>query len=271
MNPTAASLTQAITFEETKPFDAILIGDPKLARDVDEIIERARINDVRVEYLPSIVEQTLFRVPLPVLDIFREYYEVLFSEARYSRRIRVADLVGSTILLILSIPFSLFAAILILSIDGRPILYKQRRIGLGGKRFDVYKFRTMTEHKDQDGVLLEANITKSGHILRKTRLNEVPQLINVLRGDISLVGPRPDLPVFYDQWSKEIKFYRSRFLVPSGVTGHAQVLYKYADTKEEYEKRLEYDLYYVKNYDFRLYLATLLRTAEVMIFRRGAK
>ena len=271
MNPTAASLTETITFEETKPFDAILIGDPELARDVDEIIERARINDVRVEYLPSIVEQTLFRVPLPVLDIFREYYEVLFSEARYSRRIRVADLVISTILLILSIPFSLFAFILILSIDGRPVLYKQRRIGMGGKRFDVYKFRTMTEHKDQDGALLDANITKSGHILRKTRLNEVPQLINVLRGDISLVGPRPDLPVFYNQWSKEIKFYRSRFLVPSGVTGHAQVLYKYADTKEEYEKRLEYDLYYVKNYDFRLYLATLLRTAEVMIFRRGAK
>jgi lipopolysaccharide/colanic/teichoic acid biosynthesis glycosyltransferase len=116
-----------------------------------------------------------------------------------------------------------------------------------------------------------ANITKSGRVLRKTRLNEIPQLLNVIRGDISLVGPRPDLPVFYDQWSKEIRFYRSRFLVPSGVTGHAQVLYKYADTKEEYEKRLEYDLYYVKNMDFMLYLSTLLRTAEVMIFRRGAK
>jgi len=271
MNPSAATLTEAISFEDTKPFDAILIGDPKLARDVDDVIERAKMNNVGVEYLPTLVEKSLFRIPLPIIGLFREYYEVLFSEARYSRRIRVMDLVFSSVILVLAIPFILFSVLLILLIDGRPIFYRQRRVGMGGKRFNAFKFRTMTEHVDQDGVLVPANITKSGRVLRKTRLNEIPQLLNVIRGDISLVGPRPDLPVFYDQWSKEIRFYRSRFLVPSGVTGHAQVLYKYADTKEEYEKRLEYDLYYVKNMDFMLYLSTLLRTAEVMIFRRGAK
>ncbi len=271
MNPSAATLTEAISFEDTKPFDAILIGDPKLARDVDDVIETAKMNNVGVEYLPTLVEQSLFRIPLPIIGLFREYYEVLFSEARYSRRIRVMDLVFSSVILVLAIPFILFSVLLILLIDGRPIFYRQRRVGMGGKRFNAFKFRTMTEHVDQNGVLVPANITKSGRILRKTRLNEIPQLLNVIRGDISLVGPRPDLPVFYDQWSKEIRFYRSRFLVPSGVTGHAQVLYTYADTKEEYEKRLEYDLYYVKNMDFMLYLSTLLRTAEVMIFRRGAK
>jgi len=271
MNPSAATLTEAMTFEEVKPFDAILIGDHKLANAVEGILENARMNDVGVEYLPSIIEKTLFRIPLPVLEVFKEYYEVMFSESRYSRRIRVIDLILSIVLFILALPFSVFSVLLILFTDGRPIIYKQRRIAMGGKRFDAYKFRTMEEHIEQDGALVTAHITKSGRILRKTRLNEIPQLLNVIRGDISLVGPRPDLPVFYDQWSKEIRFYKSRFLVPSGVTGHAQVLYKYADTKEEYEKRLEYDLYYVKNYDFMLYLSTLLRTAEVMIFRRGAK
>jgi len=271
MNPSPATLTAAIEIEAIKPYDAILIGDPQLARGVEETIESARMRSIPVEYLPSVVEQTLFRIPLPVLMQFRDYYEVLFSEARYSRRIRVIDLVFSTTLFILALPFAVFSTLLILFKDGRPILYRQTRIGMGGKQFDVYKFRTMQEHEEQDGELVGVFITKSGSILRKTRLNEIPQIINVIKGDISLVGPRPDLPVFYDQWTKEIPFYRSRFLVPSGVTGHAQVLYKYADTREEYERRLEYDLYYVKNYDFRLYLATLLRTAETMIFRRGAK
>ncbi|RLL85936.1 sugar transferase [Mesotoga sp. BH458_6_3_2_1] len=271
MNPSAATLTEAISFEDVKPFDAILIGDPKLANTLDDILEDARTNGVGVEYLPSIVEKTLFRIPLSVLDVFKEYYEVMFSESRYSRRVRVIDLILSCALFILALPFSVFSILLILFMDGRPIIYKQRRIAMGGKRFNAYKFRTMEEHVEQNGALVTAHITKSGRILRKTRLNEIPQLLNVIKGDISLVGPRPDLPVFYDQWSKEIRFYRSRFLVPSGVTGHAQVLYKYADTKEEYEKRLEYDLYYVKNMDFRLYLATMLRTAEVMLFRRGAK
>jgi lipopolysaccharide/colanic/teichoic acid biosynthesis glycosyltransferase len=271
MNPSAATLTEAMTFEEFKPFDAILIGDPKLANAVEGILENARMNNVGVEYLPSIIEKTLFRIPLPVLDVFKEYYEVMFSESRYSRRIRVIDLILSIALFILALPFSVFSVLLILFTDGRPIIYKQRRIAMGGKRFNAYKFRTMEEHIEQDGALVSAHITKSGRILRKTRLNEIPQLLNVIKGDISLVGPRPDLPIFYDQWSKEIRFYRSRFLVPSGVTGHAQVLYKYADTKEEYEKRLEYDLYYVKSYDFTLYFATLLRTLEVLVFRRGGK
>ena len=271
MNPSPATLTAAIEIEAIKPYDAILIGDPQLARGVEATLENARAHNIPVEYLPTVVEQTLYRIPLPILMQFRDYYEVLFSEARYSRRIRVIDLVFSVTLFILALPFAVFATLLILIRDGRPLLYRQRRIGMGGKQFDVYKFRTMQEHKEQDGELMSAYITKSGAILRKTRLNEIPQIINVIKGNISLVGPRPDLPIFYDQWSKEIPFYRSRFLVPSGVTGHAQVLYKYADTKEEYERRLEYDLYYVKNYDFRLYLATLLRTAETMIFRRGAK
>jgi len=271
LNPSPVTLAAAMEMEATRPYDAILIGDPQLARGVEEILSNAHMNNLPVEYLPTIVEQTLMRIPLPVMKTFREYYEVLFSETRYSRRIRVMDLILSTLLFIIALPFSLFSILLILIQDGKPILYKQRRIGLGGKQFDIYKFRTMKEHKEQNGELVTAYITRSGKILRKTRLNEIPQLLNVLKGDISLAGPRPDLPVFYDKWRREIDFYKSRFLVPSGVTGHAQVMYKYADTKEEYERRLEYDLYYVKNYDFRLYLTTLIRTVETMVFRRGAK
>ncbi|PZC51484.1 MULTISPECIES: sugar transferase [unclassified Mesotoga] len=270
MNPSAATLTEAISFEDTKPFDAILIGDPELAKSVRPILNEAITKNTNIEYLPTLVENSLHRIPIEIIERFSEYYEIVFSEARISRRIRVADIVFSSALLVLFSPFILFSILYILIRDGRPLFFTQPRHGLNARIFKVYKFRTMNEPEEGEDL---PTLTKSGKLLRMTRLNEVPQLFFVLKGHMSIVGPRPDIPSTYEYCTKEIPFYRYRTKVMPGITGHAQVLYRYVD-KLEYDtfaRRLSYDLYYVKNMDFRLYLATMLRTAEVMIFRRDAK
>jgi len=270
MNPSVATLTEAISFEDTKPFDAILIGDPELARGVQPVLNEAITNNTSIEYLPTLVENSLHRIPIEIIERFRDYYEIVFSEARISRRIRVADIVFSSALLVLFSPFILFSVLYILIRDGRPIFFTQPRHGINARIFKVYKFRTMNDPEEGEDF---PTLTKSGKLLRMTRLNEIPQLFSVIKGHMSIVGPRPDIPSTYEYCTREIPFYRYRTRVMPGITGHAQVVYRYVD-KLEYDtfaRRLSYDLYYVKNMDFRLYLSTMLRTAEVMLFRRGAK
>ncbi|SSC12118.1 Exopolysaccharide biosynthesis polyprenyl glycosylphosphotransferase [Mesotoga infera] len=270
LNPSPVTLIAAMEIEATRPYDAILIGDPKLARDVESVLNDAMTKNVEIEYLPTIVENVLHRIPVEMITIFRDYYQVVFSQARFSRRIRVLDIVFSSALLVMFSPFILFCIIYILIRDGRPVFYSQPRHGINAKIFKVYKFRTMDDPKEGEG---SPTLTKSGKLLRMTRLNEIPQLLSVFIGNMSIVGPRPDIPSTYEYCTKVIPFYRYRTKIMPGITGHAQVLYRYVD-KLEYDtfaRRLSYDLYYVKNMDFRLYLATMLRTAETMIFRRGAK
>ena len=270
LNPSPVTLAAAMEMEATRPYDAILIGDPKLARDVESVLNDAMTKNVEIEYLPTIVENALHRIPVEMITIFRDYYQVVFSQARFSRRIRVLDIVFSSALLVMFSPFILFCIIYILIRDGRPVFYSQPRHGINAKIFKVYKFRTMDDPKEGED---SPTLTKSGKLLRMTRLNEIPQLLSVFIGNMSIVGPRPDIPSTYEYCTKVIPFYRYRTRVMPGITGHAQVLYRYVD-KLEYDtfaRRLSYDLYYVKNMDFRLYLATMLRTAETMIFRRGAK
>jgi len=270
LNPSPVTLAAAMEMEATRPYDAILIGDPKLARDVESVLNDAMTKNVEIEYLPTIVENVLHRIPVEMITIFRDYYQVVFSQARFSRRIRVLDIVFSSALLVMFSPFILFCIIYILIRDGRPVFYSQPRHGINAKIFKVYKFRTMDDPKEGEG---SPTLTKSGKLLRMTRLNEIPQLLSVFIGNMSIVGPRPDIPSTYEYCTKEIPYYKYRTRVMPGITGHAQVLYRYVD-KLEYDtfaRRLSYDLYYVKNMDFRLYLATMLRTAETMIFRRGAK
>ncbi len=273
MNPSAATLTEAISFEDVKPFDAILIGDPELARGVQRILNEAITKNTSIEYLPTLVESSLHRIPIEIIERFREYYEIVFSEARISRRIRVADIVFSSALLVLFSPFILFSVLYILIRDGRPIFFTQPRHGINARIFKVFKFRTMDDPKDGEG---KPTTTKSGKLLRMTRLNEIPQLFCVLGGKMSLVGPRPDVQRVHALCVKEVPFYRFRTRVLPGITGHAQLTYGYAEGYDRgdlkpFTDRLSYDLYYVKNMDFRLYLSIMLRTVETMVFRRGAR
>ena len=189
---------------------------------------------------------------------------------------RFSDIFVSLILLILALPVMVITAILIVLEDGFPILYRQERVGRDGKTFDVIKFRSMRTDAEKDGTprfatAKDDRTTRVGRFIRKTRIDELPQLISVLKGDMSIVGPRPERPYFVDQLTKKLPFYAVRHSVKPGVTGWAQVRYQYGETLEDSAEKLQYDLYYVKNHSLFLDLLVLFETVSVVLTGKGAR
>ena len=157
-----------------------------------------------------------------------------------------------------------------------PIIYRQERVGLGGRPFMCLKFRSMTVDAEKDGVARwatknDVRVTRVGAFIRKCRIDELPQLISVLRGEMSLVGPRPERPSFVKQLQAEIPFYDIRHSVKPGITGWAQVCYPYGASVEDAKGKLQYDLYYIKNHSFFLDLIILAQTAHIVLFGKGAR
>ena len=253
----------------------IVITDPELEKTVKPQIQNYKEEGMDIEYLPNMAEKYLRRIPVEVIERYEDYYKVIFESQKNSAVNRIFDIFFSLILFVISSPFLLASILVVLTDDlvhkeKVEIFFKQERIGQNEKIFKVYKLKTMRRVQKSDGTY-EDMLTKTGDFLRKFRLNELPQLINILKGDMSLVGPRPDIKstkIFCDE---NIPYYGYRLLVPQGLTGHAQVFFRYPEavTKEIYSERLSYDLYYVKNYSLSLYLATLLRTVETVIMGRG--
>ncbi len=188
---------------------------------------------------------------------------------------RIFDIVASLILLILATPVMVLAAILIVIEDGAPVFYRQERVGLGGRLFKVTKFRSMRRDAERDGKPRWASanddrVTRIGRFIRKVRIDELPQLFNVLKGDMSLVGPRPERPFFVDQLTRDIPFYAVRHCVKPGVTGWAQVRYQYGSSVDDAINKLQYDLYYVKNHTLFLDTVVLFETVRVVLTGDGA-
>ncbi|MPN39430.1 UDP-N-acetylgalactosamine-undecaprenyl-phosphate N-acetylgalactosaminephosphotransferase [bioreactor metagenome] len=189
---------------------------------------------------------------------------------------RLFDIVCALILITLALPVMLIATLAIVIENGFPVLYRQERVGLNGRLFKVIKFRSMRNDAEKDGKPVWAKakddrVTKVGRIIRKIRVDELPQLFSVLKGDMSLVGPRPERPFFVDQLTKEIPFYAVRHSVKPGVTGWAQVRYHYGATVEDSAEKLQYDLYYVKNHSLFLDLLVLFETVGVVLTGKGAQ
>jgi lipopolysaccharide/colanic/teichoic acid biosynthesis glycosyltransferase len=183
-------------------------------------------------------------------------------------------------LVMLSVAFPLMLLVTIASLiesRGRdPILYHQVRVGQHGRLFHVHKFRSMRVDAEADGVARwaaknDARITALGSFIRKTRLDELPQIFNVFKGEMSLVGPRPERPEFVQELSASIPYYAERHRVKPGVTGWAQLLVTYGSDAEDARRKLEYDLYYVKHAGLILDLVILLQTVEVVLFSKGAR
>ncbi len=190
---------------------------------------------------------------------------------------RVVDIVASLILLSVSWPAMLLVAIAIL-IESRfrgPILYRQTRVGEMDESFDVLKFRSMRTDAEMHGARMASEnddrITRVGAVIRKFRLDELPQIWNVLRGDMSFVGPRPERPLFVDQFAETIPYYRKRHRVKPGITGWAQLCYPYGANEYDAVQKLQYDLYYVKNYSLFLDLIIMIHTVEVVLWGKGAR
>lgn len=206
---------------------------------------------------------------------------LLFSPGCYASRLysiykRSASLMISIIGLFLSLPLIPFIVLAIKLSSPGQILYRQSRVGRGGKVFSCYKFRTMRSDAEADSGPTWAKdddprITRVGGFLRKSRMDEIPQLWNVLRGDMSLVGPRPERPEFVTALNQEIPYYHLRHSVRPGITGWAQVLYKYGSSVEDAKEKLRYDLYYIKNLSAGLDLLILFSTIKIILLGRGAK
>ena len=189
---------------------------------------------------------------------------------------RFFDLLAASALLLVAWPFMLLVALAIWLESGRPILYRQTRVGERGRTFELVKFRSMRVDAESDGIARWASreddrTTRVGRFIRKTRLDELPQLFNVLRGDMSFVGPRPERPQFVEVLAREVRYYNVRHSVKPGLTGWAQLRYAYGASVQDAEEKLTFDLFYVKNQGLVFDMMILLQTVEVVLFRRGAR
>jgi lipopolysaccharide/colanic/teichoic acid biosynthesis glycosyltransferase len=243
--------------------------------DIDYIILTAsnqykKVNslslNVRVLSLHSLTEYYLRKIPLKMLVNYKEYYELTFVAPVRSKVAILIDFMISSILLFITAPILIGSALLILIFDNGPVFFMQERHGLYGKKFKIFKLRTMDLHPD--GIV---RTTKSGVLLRKLRINELPQLLNILKGDMSLIGPRPDVTSTYDFCISQLPFYNYRTFILPGITGNAQLNYKYIDSldKEAFQERLSYDLHYIKNQTAFYYISIFLKTFESIFKAKG--
>lgn len=189
---------------------------------------------------------------------------------------RIFDIAVSLILLVLTLPIMLLTAVLIYLESGLPIFYRQERVGEFGRTFSILKFRSMRQDAEKGGTPVWAKtndnrITRVGHVIRKLRIDELPQIFNVLKGDMSFVGPRPERPFFVRDLAKDVPYYLSRHTVKPGITGWAQIRYPYGASVEDAVKKLQYDLYYAKNHSLFLDMIILFQTVQVILFTKGAR
>jgi exopolysaccharide biosynthesis polyprenyl glycosylphosphotransferase len=191
---------------------------------------------------------------------------------------RTLDVVASSFILALTWPLMLATALAIKIEEGwrAPVLYRQARVGEGGCAFSLLKFRSMRVNAEADGEARwaqqnDCRTTRVGAIIRRLRIDELPQILNVLRGHMGFVGPRPERPQFVDELAKKIPYYVQRHSVKPGITGWAQLCYPYGSSEKDALEKLQYDLYYVKNNSFLFDLAILVQTAEVVFMGKGAR
>ena len=188
------------------------------------------------------------------------------------------DITASFILLMFSWPIMLLAAIAIWLEDGfgAPVFFRQNRVGLNGQHFQVLKFRSMSVDAEGDGKARwatqnDSRVTRVGNFMRRTRIDELPQILNVLAGDMAFIGPRPERPEFVSGLAESIPYYNARHCVKPGITGWAQVCYPYGSTENDARQKLQFDLYYVKNHSLFLDFMICLTTVEVVLFGKGAR
>jgi sugar transferase (PEP-CTERM system associated) len=231
---------------------------------------------IRVEDATTTYERVTGKI---LIDDLRPSWLIFSDGFRVSRMTRwmkrSIDLTLSLILALVSFPLMVLTAIAIAVESGRPVLYCQERVGENGKGFTLCKFRSMRTDAEKEGTPIWATakddrVTRVGRFIRTTRLDELPQIWNVLRGDMSFVGPRPERPFFVAELAKGIPFYQQRHAVKPGLTGWAQVKYHYGSSLEDAMEKLRYDLYYIKHLSVFFDLTIVFDTVKVVLFGRGA-
>jgi len=232
---------------------------------------------IEIIRMQTIYEELLGRVPIQHLEsdwIIRSFVDETRMHGLYEVGKRLLDIFGALIgIMILAVVFPIIALITFLD-TGFPIIYRQVRLGRGAKPYTIIKFRTMRKDAESDGKAIPASkndprITRVGNVLRKTRIDEIPQFLNVLKGEMSIVGPRSERPELVEYYQRQIPFYRARLLVKPGISGWAQINYGYASTVEDTIVKLEYDLYYIKHRSLLTDISIILRTIGTALGFRG--
>lgn len=276
--PVLGTATEFFDIVEQNEASQILMAiSNHLEPDMFDALTMAEERGLQVTTMPVVYEELLGRVPIFLLNtdwMLRSFYDACHAGGFYEFFKRVIDIIGGLIGLIFLIILFPFVALFTLIDSGRPIFYTQERLGLHGVPFNIIKFRTMIRDAEKDGVARPASehdsrITRFGGFLRKSHIDEMPQFINVLRGDISLVGPRAERAAIVKDLQREIPFYRGRLLVRPGITGWAQVNFGYASGAEENAVKLEYDLYYIKHRNLFMDISILFKTLKTIFGLKG--
>ncbi len=253
----------------------VAMGERRGQFPTSELLELSLGGDVSIEEGASFYERLTGRVSL---DMLRPSWLIFSGRGRQARIAglfrnvmhRLVALIGA----ILSLPIALLTAILIKIESPGPILYKQERVGKNGHPFTLMKFRSMGLDAEKGGPVWASSgddrATRVGRIIRKIRVDEIPQFWNILRGEMSFVGPRPERPHFVSQLAEEIPYYEQRHLIAPGLTGWAQIKYPYGASIEDARQKLQYDLYYIKNQSLVLDAIILFETVKIIMFGRGA-
>jgi exopolysaccharide biosynthesis polyprenyl glycosylphosphotransferase len=255
---------------------AVVMASPMDAEATHALLD-AKLRGLRVVSGTDFQEGSLGRIDLDRLTSEAFLTAQGFETTRWFDRMkRLSDVTLSVTMVLLTLPMMLLTALAIKADSPGPILYRQSRIGAFGKTFTVFKFRSMTVDAEAGGKPRwaqkgDTRVTRVGRFIRATRIDELPQLWNILRGEMSLVGPRPERPHFVEQLSRAIPFYDERSYVKPGLTGWAQVNYPYGASVEDAREKLSYDLYYVKHRSIWLDMRILLATVRVVLTRDGAR
>lgn len=205
-------------------------------------------------------------------------YEVLAGALRANKYLRYKRWID-IILILVSLPLTLLVMLItaiVIRLESKgPVIFIQKRVGLNGEEFDIYKFRSMCTDSEKEGAKFagenDDRVTNVGKFIRKMRIDELPQLLNVLKGDMSLIGPRPEQKVFVDKFSQKIPLYDLRHLVRPGISGYAQVTQGYTASTDETREKLDHDLYYIRNLSFSLDLLIFFKTLHTMLTGFGAR
>jgi exopolysaccharide biosynthesis polyprenyl glycosylphosphotransferase len=262
----------------SKYYSGVILAEraSMLGPELLERLVRTQFQRTRVYTLESFYETHWRYVPLnaidPVWPLQTGFQLARMSPYHYLKRL--CDIGLSAGLLVISSPLIGLIALAIWMRNGSPVIFTQERVGRDDERFTVYKFRTMADPTDEQADDLytregDPRITRLGGALRKFRLDELPQLWNVLRGEMSLIGPRAEWTKCVERYEKKIPFYHFRHLVKPGITGWAQVNYPYGESEEDALEKLKYDLYYIRHYSLKLDAMIILKTVHTMLFSRG--
>ena len=243
----------------------------------ETLLKMSLAGDVSIEECTSFFERVTGQVHL---DMLRPSW-LIFAGRKRDTRLKIAfrEMVHrllALIGLIISLPIAILTAILIKLDSKGSVLYRQKRVGKNGRLFNVIKFRSMKTDAEADGkpvwaVSNDERVTRVGRVIRKIRVDEIPQFWNILKGEMSFVGPRPERPHFVEQLAREIPFYEHRHLTAPGLTGWAQIKYPYGASVDDARQKLQYDLYYIKNQSLALDLVIVFETIKIVLFGRGGR